>query len=250
MQVMGIDIGGTGIKGAPVDIETGVLLAPRLRIRTPIPSKPLPVAEVIAQIINQFEWRGPVGCGFPSPIRDNVVMTAANVSKKWIGVNAAEVISEATGCPVRVINDADAAGLAEITFGAGRGRKGAIIIVTIGTGLGTALFIDGKLFPNTELGHLEVDGLDAETRASDAARRRERLSWERWGKRIDRYLHELERLFWPDLFILGGGLSNQFEKYASLLTLQTEVITAQLLNKAGIVGAALAARSLLDEAAT
>ena len=241
MEILGIDIGGSGIKGAPVNIETGVLLAPRHRIPTPQPSKPGSVAKVIARIAKHFDWQGPIGCGFPAAMRHGVALTAANIHDKWVETNAAAQFSKVTGCPVCVINDADAAGLAEMRYGIGRDRQGVVIVVTIGTGLGTALFTNGILLPNAELGHLEVDGLDAEARASDAARKRESLSWEQWGQRFNRYLQELEKLFWPELFILGGGTSKKFNKFAREITVNAEVHPAQLLNDAGIVGAALAA---------
>jgi len=240
MEVLGIDIGGSGIKGAPVDTQTGVLLAPRLRIPTPEPSKPQKIAQVVLELAQRFYWKGPVGCGFPAAMRQGTAMTAANIHKKWLGADAEALFSEVTGLPVRVVNDADAAGLAEMTFGAGRCQNGVVMIVTIGTGLGTAVFTGGKLLPNTELGHIEMNGVDAELQASDAARKREKLSWKSWGKRFDQYLHRLEFLFWPDLFILGGGVSKEFEKFSPYLTLDCPVTPAQMLNEAGIVGAALA----------
>ncbi len=240
MHVLGIDIGGSGIKGAPVDTTRGELLAPRLRIPTPEPSKPQKIAQVILQLVQQYNWQGPVGCGFPSVMRCGTALTAANIHKKWVGADAEALFSEISGCPVKVVNDADAAGLAEMTFGAGQGQPGVVMIITIGTGLGSALFINGQLVPNTELGHLELKGMDAETRASDAARQREKLSWKAWGKRFDQYLCTLERLFWPDLFILGGGVSKQFAKFSPYLTIETRVVPAAMLNEAGIVGAALA----------
>jgi polyphosphate glucokinase len=241
MEVLGIDIGGSGIKGAPVETETGELLAERYRLPTPEPSKPEQVADAVAQIAGHFDWHGPVGCGFPSALQNGIVMTAANISKKWIGVNASELFSQTTGCPVVVLNDADVAGIAEMTFGAGRGRNGVVLIVTIGTGLGTALFTQGKLLPNAELGHVELNGSDAEQWASDAARKRDHLSWKKWAGRFDVYLKYLESLFWPELIILGGGASKKFDKFGERLTVQAEVVPAQLLNEAGIVGAALAA---------
>jgi len=248
MDILGIDVGGSGIKGAPVDTETGALLAPRRRLPTPSPSKPRAVARTVAKIARHFDWHGPMGCGFPAPVREGVTLTAANVHKKWIGTDAAALFAETTGCPTCVVNDADAAGLAEMTFGAGQGRQGVVLIVTIGTGLGTALFTDGHLLPNTELGHIEIRGQDAELRASGAARKRETLSWKEWAARFDEYLRTLERLFWPDLIVLGGGVSRRSERFLSYLTVQAEVVPARLLNEAGIVGAALAARSLLADA--
>ena len=240
MDVLGIDVGGSGIKGAPVDLRTGKFLDDRFRVPTPEQAKPEPVAEVVAKITRYFQWQGPVGCGFPAAIRSGVCLTAANIHKKWLGVNVSNLFAEATGCPVSVINDADAAGMAEMAFGAGVGRKGVVLVVTIGTGLGTAVFIDGVLLPNTELGHIEIRGKDAELRASDAARQRGKLSWKRWGLRFNEYLERLEHLFWPDLFILGGGASKKHESFLPYVRVKTEVIPAKLLNSAGIVGAALA----------
>jgi len=241
MQVLGIDVGGSGIKGAPVDTRTGKLLAERLRIKTPKGADPQPVADVVAEIARAFEWKGPIGIGFPAPIKGGVAMMAANISDKWIGMNADELFSRTTGCPSTVINDADAAGLAEMKFGAGKGQPGTVIMITLGTGIGTAIFHGGKLLPNTEFGHLDMNGKDAEHRASDAARQREDLSWKKYAKRLNKYLTALEKLFWPDLFIIGGGISKQSEKFIPLLKIETPVVPAQFLNEAGIVGAALAA---------
>jgi polyphosphate glucokinase len=241
MEVLGIDIGGSGIKGAPVETKTGAMLAPRFRIPTPKPSKPKPVAEVIAEIASHFDWQGPIGAGFPAVVHDGVTMSAANVHKKWIKKDAAALITEVTGCETCVINDADAAGLAEMAFGAGRDRKGTVLIATLGTGIGTAIFSDGYLLPNTEFGHLQIKGIDAEVWTSDAARKREKLSWKKWAHRLDVYLRTMERLISPDLIILGGGVSKKHKKYIPLLNLQAEVVPAQLLNEAGIVGAALGA---------
>jgi polyphosphate glucokinase len=245
MQILGIDVGGSGIKGAPVDSETGQLLAERVRIPTPEAARPNDVAQVVAQVVSSFNWKGPVGCGFPAVVRNGVVYTAANIHKKWLGVNAQELFSTAIGCPVVVLNDADAAGMAEMAFGEGREQRGAVMIITIGTGIGSALFSDGKLYPNTELGHIQMDGKDAEWRISDATRKREQLSWKAWARRFDVYLNYMEELFWPDLFILGGGTSKLAEKYIPYLTVKARVVPAKLLNEAGIVGAALAARELI-----
>ena len=241
MEILGIDIGGSGIKGAPVNTDSGELLAPRYRIPTPQPSKPEAVAEVVAQVAKNFAWSRQIGCGFPAVIRGGVAYSAANVSKKWIGTDAASLFRTATNCPVCVVNDADAAGLAEMTFGAGRGRKGVVLIVTVGTGIGTALFTDGQLVPNTELGHIELGGQDGETYASDAARKRENLSLRRWARRFNLYLNTLEKLLWPDLIILGGGISKEFEAFRPKIQVQAEMVPAQALNEAGIIGAALAA---------
>lgn len=244
MEILGIDVGGSGIKGAPVETKTGTLIAPRYRLPTPGSVKPRAVAKTVAEIVRHFDWHGPVGCGFPAALRDGVALTAANIHQKWIGTDVAALFAETTGCPTRVINDADAAGLAEMALGAGKDRRGVVLIVTIGTGLGTALFTDGHLLPNTELGHIEIRGGDAEQWAADAARKRENLSWEEWAARLDKYLRTLEQLLWPGLIILGGGVSKKSERFLPYLTVQAEVVPAQLLNEAGIVGAALAARSL------
>jgi len=242
MQILGIDVGGSGIKGAPVDIKTGKLLAERVRIKTPKKAEPQPVAEVVAEIAKSFEWQGPIGIGFPAPIKAGVAMMAANVSEKWVGTNADELFTKVTGCSCTMINDADAAGLAEMKFGAGKGQPGTVILLTLGTGIGSAIFYRGKLLPNTEFGHLEMKGKDAEARASDAARQRNELSWKKYAKRLNKYLAAMEKLFWPDLFIVGGGISKESDKYLPLLTIATPIVTAQLLNEAGIVGAALAAK--------
>jgi polyphosphate glucokinase len=241
MHILGIDVGGSGIKGAPVDTETGELLAERIRIKTPKNGEPEPIAEVVKQIAQSFNWTGPIGIGFPAPIKGGVAMMAANVSEKWVGKNADALFSKVTGCACTLINDADAAGLAEMTFGAGRGQPGTVIMITLGTGIGTAIFHRGHLLPNTEFGHLEVKGEDAESRASDAARQREELSWKKYAKRLRKYFNALEKLFWPDLFIIGGGISKESEKYLPLLAIDTPVIPAQMLNQAGIIGAALGA---------
>lgn len=244
MKVLGIDIGGSGIKGAPVDTKSGELLEERFRLVTPQPSTPAAVAEVVGEVARHFKWRGAVGCGFPAVVQHGVTMTAANVDAGWIGTDAAKLLAKATDCPVVVLNDADAAGIAEMKFGAGERRKGLVLIVTIGTGLGTALFIDGRLVPNTELGHIELRGEDAEVWASDAARERKELSWEAWAPYFNEYLVKLERLVWPDLIILGGGASKKFDLFCSALTVKAEVVPAEMRNEAGIVGAALAFRKL------
>ena len=243
MNILGIDVGGSGIKGAPVEISTGELLAERYRIKTPDGAEPEPVAETVAKIANYFDWKGPIGIGFPAPIKGGVAMMAANISEKWVGVNADELFSQATGCPCTTLNDADAAGLAEMELGAGRGQPGTVIVLTLGTGIGTAIFYRGKLLPNTEFGHLEMNRKDAEYRASDFARQRDDLSWKKYAKRLNRYLMEMEKLFWPNLFIVGGGISKKHEKYLPLLTIDTPVVPAQMLNEAGNIGAALAART-------
>ena len=242
MQILGIDVGGSGIKGAPVDTQSGELIGQRVRIKTPERAEPRPVAEVVAQIAHSFEWKGLIGIGFPAPIKGGVAMMAANISEKWVGTNADELFTKITGCACTMINDADAAGLAEMSFGAGRGQAGTVIMITLGTGIGSAIFYRGKLLPNTEFGHIEIEGYEAESRASDAARQREDLSWKKYAKRLNRYLQTMEKLFWPDLFIVGGGISKEYEKFLPLLAIDIPVVPAQLLNEAGIIGAALSAQ--------
>jgi polyphosphate glucokinase len=242
MATLGIDIGGSGIKGAPVDLQSGELISQRFRIPTPNPARPDLVADVVRQIAQHFDWSGKIGCGFPAVIHKGKAYTAANVHTSWVGTNAEELFTQATGCPTRVINDADAAGLAEMAFGAGKGwHRGVVLLVTLGTGIGTAVFVDGILLPNTEFGHLEIRGKDAEKRASDAARQAKGWSWAAWAVRVNEYLQALEYLLSPDLIVLGGGVSKEFDRFAGYLNLQAQVIPAQLLNQAGIIGAALAA---------
>lgn len=239
-KILGIDVGGSGIKGAPVDVHAGTLIADRLRIKTPHKAEPKPVAEVVGQVAESFDWKGPIGIGFPAPIKSGIALMAANISEKWVGLNADDLFTKTTGLPCTMINDADAAGLAEMAFGAGRGQMGTVIMITLGTGIGSAIFHRGRLLPNTEFGHIQLKGQDAERRASDAARQREDLSWKKFAKRLDHYLAMMEKLFWPDLFIIGGGVSKEHEKFLPLLKTGVPVVPAQLLNEAGIIGAALA----------
>ncbi|NWG15785.1 MAG: ROK family protein [Chloroflexi bacterium] len=246
MQNLGIDIGGSGIKGAPVDTETGRLLAERFRLPTPQPSLPEDVAEAVAEVVRYFNWKAPVGITFPAVVKEGVVETAANVDQAWVGTDARALFEQKTGCPVTVVNDADAAGIAEMTFGAGRGHTGLVMMLTFGTGIGTALFINGHLVPNTELGHLEIRGKDAEKRASDKIRQDKDLTWEKWAERVDEYLAYLEFLFSPDLFIIGGGVSKKAERFLPLLNRRAQIVPAALLNDAGIVGAAMAAAHAAD----
>jgi polyphosphate glucokinase len=241
VEILGIDIGGTGIKGAPVDTLTGELLGERFRLLTPSPATPAAVSATVAEVAAQFSWHGPIGCGFPAAIRGGKVRTAGHVAKEWIGCEAEKLFQASTGCPVAVLNDADAAGYAEMRFGAGQGRKGVVLIVTLGTGIGTALFIDGHLVPNTEMGHIEIRGKDAEVRAASSARERKDLSWKKWARRVDEYLQHMNSYLWPDLIIIGGGVSKKADKFLPLLTVETEVVAAQMENEAGIVGAAVAA---------
>jgi polyphosphate glucokinase len=242
MKILGIDIGGTGIKAAPVDLTTGALTAERYRLPTPEGAKPKAVAEVVGKLAQHFAWQGPIGCGFPAIIRSGVALSAANVHSKWINTDAAALFAAATGCPVHVLNDADAAGLAEMEFGAGKDQPGVVLMITIGTGLGSALFVDGRLVPNTELGHMELQGQDAELLASDAARQRMKISWAKWAGNFNLFLNRLDLLFSPDLFILGGGAVKKQEKWLPLLKLSTPVAIARAGNDAGIIGAALSAR--------
>lgn len=246
MQALGIDIGGSGIKGAPVNTDTGDLAAERHRIPTPEPSAPEPVAEVVAEIARHFDWQGPIGCTFPAVIKGGVAYTAANVDKRWIGTDAAALIHEKTGCPTVVLNDADAAGIAEMEFGAGRDEQGVVMMLTFGTGIGTAIFFNRQLLPNTELGHMECGGCEGEQRASDAARKNEDLSWEKWAGRASEYIQRLDALFWPDLFIIGGGISNKPEKWLEHIETRARVAVAECKNEAGIIGAALAARRMAE----
>jgi polyphosphate glucokinase len=241
MHIFGLDIGGSGIKGSIVNVTTGTLDAPRYRLPTPDPATPEAVVDVAAQVVRHFDWHGPIGCGFPAVVKGGVIYTAANISPRWINTNGAQMLAQATDADVRLLNDADAAGLAEMRFGAGREQSGLVLMLTIGTGIGTALFIDGKLVPNTELGHIEIRGKDAEARASDSARERKKLSWKAWARRFDEYLNVIARLIWPDLIIVGGGASREFERFADLLTVPVEVVPARLRNEAGIIGAAIAA---------
>jgi polyphosphate glucokinase len=243
-EILGIDVGGSGIKGALVNIKKGMLATERYRISTPQPSTPDAVGDAVAKIVEHFQWRGPIGCTFPAVIKKGVVYTAANVDKSWIGVNGSKLLKKKTKCPVLLINDADAAGIAEMQFGAGKGHPGVVFLITIGTGIGSAVFVNGSLLPNTELGHIEMKGMDAERYASDMVRKQEKLSWDEWATRVNEYLDLLEALFSPDLFILSGGVSKKHHEYLPLLHTQAQIVPAQLLNEAGIVGAALAAKAL------
>jgi polyphosphate glucokinase len=245
MQIMGVDIGGSGIKGAPVDLERGDLAQERHKVLTPHPATPEGVAGCVVEVVRHFGWEGPVGVTFPGVVTGGVTRSAANVDKGWVGTDAAALLSgRLDGLPVTVLNDADAAGVAEMTYGAGRGRGGTVILLTLGTGIGSALFTDGRLVPNSELGHLELKGHDAETRASVKAKEDGGLSWEQWAHRLTKYLAHVEMLFSPDLFILGGGVSRKPEKFLPLIEgIRAEIVPAELQNNAGIVGAAMAAKA-------
>lgn len=241
MKVLGIDIGGTGIKGAVVDTKRGVLKTDRLRLLTPHPATPDAVAGVLRTLVEHFEWKGPVGCTFPGVTKAGTIHTAANLTPEWIGADAAQRFSEVTGCPVSVLNDADAAGLAEAAFGAADEHRGVVMVLTLGTGIGSALLLGGHLVPNTELGHLPLHGGDAEKYASELVREEQGLSWEEWGSRLGEYLRLVEALFWPDQFVLGGGVSKKADKFLPYVECRTPVVPARLHNLAGIVGAAVAA---------
>ena len=246
MQSFGVDIGGSGIKGCTVDLAEGRLVGERIRVDTPQPSTPEAVYAVVADIVGAFGWTGEVGVTFPGVMKKGVAHTAANVDKSWIDTDIdADLERRLPGGPVQTLNDADAAGLAEMRYGAGRDRAGVVLLLTFGTGIGSALFADGHLVPNTEFGHIEVDGEDGERRASAAVREREDLSYPAWAKRVDRFLDVLEGSVWPDLIIVGGGVSKKADKWVPLLSTRTPVVPAQLRNDAGIVGAALAANEHL-----
>ncbi|WP_417068678.1 polyphosphate--glucose phosphotransferase [Niveibacterium terrae] len=246
MQILGVDVGGSGIKGAIVETRTGKLLSPRIRIATPQPATPEAVGQTLTELISRHGWTGPVGIGFPAAIQRGIARTAANIDASFIGLAIADYFSEISGSRCFIANDADVAGLAEMRFGAGKDHSGVVLIVTIGTGLGTALFANGQLLPNTELGHIFLkNGEEAEAYASDAAREAHKLKWSAWGKRFNRYLATMEALFWPDLIVLGGGASAKLEKYSSQITVRAPVVPASFLNQAGIVGAALFAETQL-----
>jgi polyphosphate glucokinase len=241
MHALGIDIGGSGIKAAPVDVTTGKLLADRLKVDTPRPAVPDQVADQVRELTTAFNWSGQVGITFPGVVIDGVTRTAANLDPAWIGLNTAEFLAKAVGNPVRVLNDADAAGMAEMTFGAGVGEQGTVLMLTFGTGIGSALFIKGILVPNTEFGHIEVRGQDAEKRASERAKELHSMSWAKWAGHVEEYLQHIEAVLWPSLFIVGGGISRQSEKWVPRLTgIRARIVPAAMLNDAGIVGAAMA----------
>ncbi len=248
MNLLGIDIGGTGIKGALVNVETGELATERFRIPTPQPSLPNSVADVVGQIADHFNYKGPAGITFPAIVKQGIIYSAANVDESWIGTNANQIFASHVGGPVETVNDADAAGIAEMRFGAGRDRNGVVILLTLGTGIGSAIFLNGQLLPNTEFGHLKIRGKDAEKRASERVREEKNLSWKRWSKHLSEFLVELEKLFSPDLFIIGGGVSKKAPKFLSYLTTKTEVliVPAQMQNSAGIIGAAYLAKHLVE----
>lgn len=246
-KVLGIDVGGSGIKGAIIDTKTGELVTERYRIPTPSPGKPDQIADVIHQIVSKFQWDGPIGVGFPAVVQNGIAKTAANIDKSFINLNVEELFSKHTNCPVKVVNDADSAGFAEMKFGAGAENKGVVFLITVGTGIGTVLFTKGKLVPNLELGHIIFKNMEAEHYVSDATKQKLDLSWKDWAARFDEYLQYIESLFWPDLFIVGGGVSKSEHKYMQYLTVKTKVVAAKLQNHAGIIGAAIAAKKIISK---
>ncbi len=243
MEILGIDVGGTGIKGAIVNIETGTLTTEKYRIPTPKGAKPDDVADVVDQLVKHFNWKGKVGCGFPAIMSHGVARSSGNIDKSWRGTNVEELFSKRTGLDFKVVNDADVASIAEMHFGIGKGKKGTVITITIGTGIGSGLFCDGILVPNVELGHMSYKKYKAiEHFAADSARKRENLSYEEWGKRFNKFLKLVTLMFSPDLIILGGGASKKMDRFEDQITIKTPVIAAQFQNNAGIVGAALIAK--------
>lgn len=238
MEYLGIDIGGSGIKGAVVDVASGELLSERLRLVTPQPATPDAVAQAVTELVQTLGWQGPIGCGFPAVISKGVAKSAANIDPSWIDCQVETLLSEATGCRCYLINDADAAGLAEMRFGSGRDRSGTVLALTLGTGIGSALFFNGMLYPNTELGHLRLKSGIAERYASAKIREKEELSWKAWAKRLNKFFAQVERLFSPELIIVGGGVSRKYEKFFPHLEVQAELLPARLRNQAGIIGAA------------
>lgn len=245
MEILGIDVGGSGIKGAIVNTEIGELITDRFRIVTPQPATPDAVIETIAEIVRHFNWNGLIGCGFPAAVHNEIVKTASNIDKSWIGINAAERIESVTGCSTHLVNDVDAAGFAEMEFGAGVNEKGTVFMAAFGTGIGTAIFHNKQLIPNTELGHVIMNGMKAEHYSANSIRTRDNLSWEEWGGRVNEYFLKVEFLFWPDLFILGGGVSKYFDEFSQYLHLDTPIVPAANRNHAGIIGAALGAKENL-----
>jgi polyphosphate glucokinase len=240
----GIDVGGSGIKGGIVDLDTGLLIGDRIKLLTPQPATPSAVAKTIAEVVNGFGWTGPLGVTYPGVVTHGVVQTAANVDKAWIGTNARDVIgAELNGQAVTILNDADAAGLAEARYGAGRDQSGVVVLLTFGTGIGSAVIHNGTLLPNTEFGHLEVGGREAEQRAASSVKDKNDWSYEKWAKQVTKVLVAIENALWPDLFIAGGGISRKADQWLPLLENRTRVVAADLLNTAGIVGAAMASTS-------
>jgi len=238
---LGVDIGGSGIKGALVDLDAGALSGERQRIDTPHPATPEAVGEVVGRLVAHFDWTAEVGLTLPAVITGGIARTAANIDPSWVGTDVRSALGRRLPGPVEVLNDADAAGLAEVRYGAARDIPGVVLLLTFGTGIGSALFVDGRLVPNTELGHIEVGGIDGEDVAAAVVREREDLSWAQWAERVERYVERLERFLWPDLIVVGGGVSKRADKWLPLIRHRSRIVPAQLQNAAGIVGAALAA---------
>ena len=247
MDILGIDIGGSGIKGAIVNVDKGDMLTDRHRISTPRPATPDAVTSTVAEIVKFYNWQGVTGCGFPAVVKNEVALTAANIDNSWIGVNVAEMISSKTGCPTHVSNDVDAAGWAEMKFGAGRDVRGVVLILALGTGIGSSVFVDGNQVPNTELGHILMRGDIAEKYAANSARERKSLSWKKWGKRLNEYLNYVESILNPDLIILGGGVSKYHQDFFPYLKVRANLTPAKLRNHAGIVGSAYSAKYLATD---
>lgn len=247
MDILGIDVGGSGIKGYPVNTETGEALAERIRIETPRPATPQAIAKTVLKISNHFEWKGPIGCAIPARVKRGIVQTATNIHKDFIGLDFEALLTKKLKRPVATVNDADAAGIAEMSFGAGKDKSGVTLLLTVGTGIGSALFLDGRLVPNTEFGHINVEGKNGELYASDRTREKKDLSWKKWASRFQDYLDRIEFLVGPDLIIIGGGVSKneRKEEYFKYLKTNAELLTAQTANRAGIIGAALNARNRL-----
>lgn len=239
-NVLGLDIGGTGIKGAIVNTTDGTLVSDRIKFLTPKPATPDAMADVCLQLVRELDWNGPIGCGFPAIVKHGVVLSAANIDASNIGVNFEQLLQNKSHNQVKVVNDADAAGFAEMKFGAGRNKQGLVMVITIGSGLGSAMFYNGVLIPNTEFGHLFLKEKEAEKYASNLARKKYNLSWKTWGRRFSIYLQHLDRLFSPDLFILGGGISKEYEKFGKFIDVNVPVKPAEMFNAAGTIGAALA----------
>lgn len=241
-EILGVDIGGTGTKGAIIDMMTGKLLTERLKFATPSPATPEAIADTVQKLVDGLGYKGKlIGCGFPAIVVDGIAKSAANIDKSWIGVNIEKVLAEKTGCKVKVVNDADAAGMAEVSFGKAKGRMGTVILITIGTGLGSAMFTDGHLMRNSELGHFHLKGQKevVEKFASNAVRKAEDLDWKTWAKRFNQYIARVERMFAPSLIILGGGTSKRFHLYEEYLKSEAEIVPAQFKNEAGVIGAAM-----------
>jgi polyphosphate glucokinase len=238
-RVLGIDVGGSGVKGAIVNVQTGHLLSERYRVKTPRPATPRALAAAIARIAVHFRWKGRIGVGMPGPLKDGKLMLARNLDRSWSGVRAHIVYSGTAGLPVHVINDADAAGLAEMKFGAGKGKRGTVVLITLGTGIGSAVFVDGRLLPNTELGQAEIRGKRAEERAAARVRKVRNLTWEKYTGRLQEYFDIVQMLLWPDLIIVGGGISRKAKKFIPRIKLHATVVPARMRNEAGIIGAAL-----------